>query len=91
MCSLLSAMFLCHFKVFSMSTFAKQTIPSFPVPNLQKIGLNICIYLQENKKRPPLSCRIDMEISHLEIPVRANFHLFLVAFALPEGSSVEVT
>lgn len=69
-------MFLCHFKVFSMSTFAKQAIPSFPVLSLHKIGLNICIYLQENKKYPLVSYRIDMEISHLEIPVRANFHLF---------------
>lgn len=32
-----------------------------------------------------------MEIIHVEIPVRANFHLFLMAFALPEGAVLEVT
>lgn len=54
---------------FSIRPFAKRAVASFPAHN-------ICIYLQENEKCSSVSLRIDMEISHLEIPVRANFHLF---------------
>lgn len=56
-------------------------------------GLNILIYLQEIEKGSPVSrsYRIAMEIIHVEIPVGANFHLFLVVFALPEEAVLEVT
>lgn len=54
---------------FSIGPLAKRAVASFPAQN-------ICIYLRENEKCSPVSVRIDMEISHLEIPVRANFHLF---------------
>lgn len=79
--------------MFSIRTLVKQAISSFPVFNLHKPGLKIVIYLGEIEKGSPVSrsYRIAMEIIHVEIPVGANFHLFLVVFALPEEAVLEVT
>lgn len=56
-------------------------------------SLNILNYPQETKKDSPVSrsYRTAVEMIHVEIPVGAHFHLFLVAFAAPEGAALEVT
>lgn len=79
--------------LFSIRAVAKMAITSLPAFNLHESGLNVIIYLQEIKRSSPVSRsdRTAVEIIHVETPVGANFHLFLVAFALPEGAVLEVT